>query len=346
MITQLNSNRPLRVLIPERRSFNLNSQSVYVRVVEPMKWLEKRGYVEFAIASEFDNNAICMLKWADIVIFNKHSSDNAFRLATVAKNLNKKIIYDVDDNIFNVPRNLNVFSRNPIESSRIIELADVIVVENKYLYKVLQEYHTTIEIIPNAINFEIYGNKPHIPTRHQEKICLFSSYVPSLNKFIHTFIEVINKIRFINKNIRFDLYGNNSMNLPVHRVIPPSGFADFMLSIVSASPHMGIVPIWGDEDPSSLAYRDCKSPIKYIMYGLAGIPTVYTNVTPYKGHVTNEETGLLVDNNFESWIEAMERICKDVHLRNKIIKNAYYDIKNNFDMKESALKYYHILKSC
>jgi len=338
----MQKNRPIRVLIPERRTFNLNSQSVYVRVVEPMRWLKEQGLVEYAIVSEFDRNALFIVNWADVVIFNKHSSGDSYELACHAKALKKKIIYDIDDNIFNVPDNLNVFSRNHEDSLRIIKLASVLIVENTRLFNAMKPYHADLVVIPNGIFVDKYSSR--ILKNNKGHTCLFSSYVPSLNKFIRTFVQVLHDFQLKNPSVRFDLYGNNAMDFPADRVIPPSCFSDFMSSIVACRPSMAIVPIWGSEDLSSAAYRDCKSPIKYIMYGLARIPTVFTDAMPYTTCVVNEENGLLVNNDYESWFYAMSRIYKDNKLRKKIQHNAYRDVCENFNIKKSAMAYYGVLK--
>lgn len=332
---------PLRVLIAERRNYNLNSQSVYVRVVEPMSWLKDKGLVDYAIISEFDQYATSMLNWANVIIFNKHSSDESYRLALHAKEKKKKIIYDIDDNIFNVPENLTVFSRKHHESLRIIELADTVVVENDRLLKAMHRIHTRLTVISNGLFTDKY--KPGNLKEHIRSACLFSTYVPSLNKFIRTFVRVLHDFQFTHPHIRFDLYGNNAMDFPFDRIIPPCGYSDYMKSIIASQSLMGIVPIWGSEDAVSIAYRDCKSPIKYIMYGYAGIPAIYTNALPYTTCVVNGENGLLVDNTYESWIEAMAHMAGDSKLRQNLRRNAYDDVCANFHISKSAMAYYDVL---
>jgi glycosyltransferase involved in cell wall biosynthesis len=306
-----------------------------------MSWLKTKGLVKYAIFSEFDALASKAINWADVIILNKHSSNEAFSLATQAKEQNKRIIYDIDDYIFNVPKSLNVFTRNSIESRRIIDLSDVIVVENNRLFNKVRDSHSNVIIIPNGIHTETYP-APQL-AKEQLQRYIFSTYVPTLDKFVSTFIKVLRTFQETHKWLTFDLYGNNAMNFPIARNIPICSYKDYMTTIIATRAFMAVVPLWGKEDTENVEYRESKSAIKYIMYGYAGIPAIYTNVLPYSAHVQNNETGLLVENTYDAWLDGMSRLASDYVLREKIRRNAYADICMNYHIRKSAKMYYEIL---
>jgi len=53
------------------------------------------------------------------------------------------------------------------------------------------------------------------------------------------------------------------------------------------------------------AFNRVKSDIKYLDYALAGLPAVFSSVGPYATAVRHHETGLLVTNDMQSWLDAL-----------------------------------------
>ena len=97
-----------------------------------------------------------------------------------------------------------------------------------------------------------------------------------------------------------------------------------------------VVPLGGEEDIETLLFNSCKSCIKYIDYGSLGIPGIYSNTPVYSDVICNEETGFLVSNQDNCWINAMEKLYASKELRQKIRMNAYNDCIKNFGLDESA----------
>ena len=59
------------------------------------------------------------------------------------------------------------------------------------------------------------------------------------------------------------------------------------------------------------SFNRYKSDIKFLDYGVLGIPGVYSNVGPYPASVVHEQTGLLVANQPEAWFAALSRLIED-----------------------------------
>jgi len=113
-------------------------------------------------------------------------------------------------------------------------------------------------------------------------------------------------------------------------------YDNYMRAIVSGGYQFAITPLGGDEDDEAAEFNACKNPFKYINYGTARIPGIYSAAEIYTGCVQHGRTGMLVDNDFASWYRALERMAADRTLRDAMRAAAYDDIMDNFHVRSSA----------
>lgn len=69
-------------------------------------------------------------------------------------------------------------------------------------------------------------------------------------------------------------------------------------------------------------FNRCKSDIKFLDYSAIGAAGIYSRGPAYAGTVRHRETGWLVENTIEAWIDALEILINDVALRKRIACNA------------------------
>lgn len=84
---------------------------------------------------------------------------------------------------------------------------------------------------------------------------------------------------------------------------------------------IGIAPLRDDR------FNRYKSEIKYLDYGLLGIPGVYSDMPIYREHVRDGETGLLVKPDAGDWYEALKRLIEDRELRGRIRRDAFEEVR-------------------
>jgi len=70
------------------------------------------------------------------------------------------------------------------------------------------------------------------------------------------------------------------------------------------------------------AFTRCKSDIKFLDYSALGIAGIYSAVPAYEQTVRHLETGYLVNNDTQNWVEAIERLTIDDSLRQRLGRNA------------------------
>lgn len=93
---------------------------------------------------------------------------------------------------------------------------------------------------------------------------------------------------------------------------------------------IGIVPI------EKTFFNSFKSDVKYTEYSALGIPTVASDLTPYKESIEHGKTGLLAQNTTKSWVENLTKLIKDAKLRKELGENARRWVESNRDIRKEA----------
>lgn len=89
---------------------------------------------------------------------------------------------------------------------------------------------------------------------------------------------------------------------------------------------VGLIPL------DNSVFSSCKSPIKFFDYALAGMPVICSNVPPYSDYVINGETGVLVNNDTDSWVTAILKLGDSFELRNLLAQKAIEYVNQSFSL--------------
>jgi len=101
---------------------------------------------------------------------------------------------------------------------------------------------------------------------------------------------------------------------------------------------IGIIPLEANK------FNKNKSYIKYLDYTALGLPVICSDIEPYKGVVENDINGLVVENDSESWYEAIDRLIKDPYLRKRLSDMAFNDLTKKYILKHRAKDFIEVYK--
>jgi glycosyltransferase involved in cell wall biosynthesis len=90
-------------------------------------------------------------------------------------------------------------------------------------------------------------------------------------------------------------------------------------------------------------FEACKTNNKYREYGGCRVAGVYSATSPYVECVRHGETGLLVANDPEAWIAALEALIDAPALRAAIADRAFEDVRRNYNQASSARQLREVL---
>lgn len=97
---------------------------------------------------------------------------------------------------------------------------------------------------------------------------------------------------------------------------PNLSHAEFKALIGSIDNGIGLIPLDSSE------FSGCKTAVKYFDYSMCGIPSICSNVLPYSPVVEDGHSGLLVSNDFDGWVRAIENLLISHELRRELVENA------------------------
>lgn len=342
----------LKVLVLHRISHvaqNVPSLSVAARITEAMDYLQDKHKITYMAIDETHEMVENALKWADVLMLSKHSSDSALRITITAKKLNKKIIYDIDDWIFSFPSYSNAKdqSQKLNNINQIIKLADHVTVANKTLFLAIKKYVNNPVLVANGMYVEKYLTKITNDEFMQPRIVFTNADMLKVKSAKETFLKVLQVFSKKYPEYILDFYGDpfpEMHSIPFLHFTNRMPYPDFMKSLVAGKYQFAITALGGTEDEESYFFHSCKNPFKYLNYGNACVPGIYSNVPIYSDKcVSHGKTGLLVNNTMEEWIDTMENLANDKCLRETIRKNAFDDIMANYHIQQSATQFYALM---
>ncbi len=339
----------MNVLVIQRQSLVAKidfSLSVYARIVEAMDWLSDHGLVQYASCGEFEECVWTAMQWADIVVFNKHFSEGAIGLATKAKQLGKRTLLDIDDLVTAFPSYSGGKQSNNEENFiKMLTLMDTVSVANTTLLDAMQPYRSDCILIPNGIYVEKYPT-PIMDDAYPPRCVFTNADYLKIRSFKSDFLRVLHDFHDTHPEVSFDFFGDpfpELDSLPFIHYICRTPYDEYINCLAKNGYMFAITPLGADEDKESAYFNSCKNPFKYLNYGVAGIPGIYSDAKIYRDCVTHGETGILVENTYDSWMAAMEKMITDSELREHVVNNAMQNIKLNYNIKDSAQQYYKLM---
>ena len=343
----MNLPRKKRVLALQRESLvapGVPSLDVAARVTEVLDYLQACGSLDYTSIAEHDPAAANGVRWADVLLLSKHSSTTALSLAQLAKELGKRVVYDLDDWIFSFPRYSGGKQNN--EKSALIRSilaeCDVVTVANHRLQEKLRPMLPDTHYVPNGMWVEKYSPSglTEIPQGQQRNRIVFTN--ADFIKMEHSKELLLTALQvFFIRHPEFvlDFYGDpfpEIVSLPFLHFTNRMPYEQYIRSLISGRYLLSITPLGADEDPAAADFNACKNPFKYLNYGAAGIPGIYSASPIYLECIRDGQTGIIIRNTLPEWLNALETMAFDRKLQQSIRTAAYQDITENHHIRHSA----------
>lgn len=346
----------IKTLALQREShvaFGVPSLSVAARITEVLEYLESRGKVSFTAISESDEIASAGVDWADVLILSKHSSPQALALVKRARARGVKVIYDIDDWIFSFPK----YSGGQAHRDRLglihelISLSDVVTVANTTLMSKVRPFVPEPVLVPNGMWVEKYltPDQPAGLEASPPRIVFTNADFLKMQSAKDMLLTALQVFFLRNPAYVLDFYGDpfpEMFSLPFLHFTNRMPYADYMRALVSGRYQFAITPLGSSEDQEAAEFNACKNPFKYLNYGAAQVPGIYSHAPIYENSVAQGQTGLLVTNDFTAWVDALETLARDAALRATIRRNAFEDVVDRHHVRMSAEALARVMTEC
>ncbi|MEN6481045.1 MAG: hypothetical protein ABFD29_02575 [Anaerolineaceae bacterium] len=239
----------------------------------------------------------------DIVVLQRdfcRDLDSYTQIIELAHKLEKPVVFDLDDLLFELPENhpdriRSYYADALLPMLLAIMEADLVTVTTPGLRDYLFPYNENIVVIPNYLNDNLWILKePPLSAQENEKITIGymggHTHTPDLIMVLPSLERIIKKYP---DKVQFQFWGIEPPTelLPYSRVdwYPPksSDYADFASYFQTQTADIMIAPL------CDTLFNSCKSPIKYLEYSAINVPGVYSNVAPYLGIIEDCEDGFI-----------------------------------------------------
>jgi len=243
----------------------------------------------------------------------------------------KKLIFDFDDALYEIPRS---FLSDQRKIERIIRMSSWVIAGNRTIAAYAGQYTDCLSVIPTSVDLNRYPVQPQLKSDKGKPIIgwIGSDFTYRyLEKLKNVFLELSKKHDFIIRVIGVREKLNSGL---------PIEFRPWILEEEIAEINdfdIGIMPLSDD------AWSAGKSGTKLSQYGAGFIPSVCSPVGINQEIVKHGQSGYWAKTDQE-WVEALDRLLSDKELRLNMGKAARRQVEGNFSIQANAPKLIEILR--
>ena len=255
--------------------------------------------------------------------------------------------YFIDDNFWAITADIDVrlarFFRHPATVETLdafVRHAAVVVAWSEPLreYVASRFPHASTEFVPPGFDVDRAAGllQRYRPAIEGEDAVIRIGYPttprPRVSSLVVSIVERF--LRVHDRSVMFEFIGwmpeglGGLPNVVFHRWM--GDYDKYLEFKISRRWHIGIAPLVGD------GFEQYKTNNKYREYGGCMIPGVYSDVSPFRETVDDGKTGLLVENDVDAWIDALEKLASSPVLRSAIAQAAFDDVRQHHNLRTTG----------
>jgi hypothetical protein len=260
-----------------------------------------------------------------------------------------RFIYELDDNLLDLAWDEPWHGAITEEKRAIVRLflreADVAMVSTPPLERRVQHICRRTFVVPNAIDETLFppaeAMRQKLIARSENKTVTFGYMgTPTHTQDLMMILEPLRGIlRTYGERVEFqiaqathDLRVRQSLDGLPYTVLDVGRSGDYKLFVGWEAENLnwdfGIGPL------TSSPLNDSKSDLKFLEYGVLGIPGVFSAGPSYSPSVIHERTGLVCANDPRSWYESMALMIENGNLRRELAANVLRYVHRQRTLKQ------------
>ncbi|MCF6189139.1 MAG: glycosyltransferase [Cocleimonas sp.] len=344
-------------IMPERHTNDEPSASAFVRLLLPYAnnlSLTKNWNITVSKKKKLPDPSV-----ANIFIIERDVGGVDFdRIANWLIKLReggKKCIYELDDDFFNVEGLYKRTGRIKANVKRMVDrtvwiasAADAVVVSTPQLYKLASKYNDNVFLLPNYLDPQLWDISSSQLSYDKKKSSIVKiGYVgtPTHNEDLMVIADVMDRIKreygdqievevigAFQKDLNNPIFGK-AIPLPKARAYPK--FVKWLREQVDWD--IAVIPLVDD------IFNESKSHLKFLESTALGLVSICSDVPTYSSIVKNNKNGLLVNNNFEEWYQAIKLLIDHREKREELARSAYLDLFEKYTTHTNSDLYHQVL---
>ena len=308
--------------------------STVLNVIKPCLRLQEQGEICFkATLSSFCRPS--QVKWADVILFCRNIEPAELRWLYLAEECGKCIIYDLDDNFFEMTEDteLGRYLRDPLRIQTLTEFlgrASLVRVYSEPLYTEASKYNKHVSLVNSYFDYSLLTGEKRLDEKKKLRITYATSrgendmlYQLIAAEIGEIAIKYHNEVEFHIFGAQLPIVSDNVFYYPFDY-----DYNRFITTFSQAGLDIGLAPLKDD------IFHRSKTNNKYREYGACGVAGIYSNVSVYSQSVIEGVNGILVGDQPGAWYQAMEKLINEEELRWAIKSNAYEDVRVNYSFEK------------
>lgn len=306
--------------------------SCRINVLKPLTKLAEQGKVQFIWKLETKAKSADII-WADVVIFCRNTEPAFGHLLNSAVCAGKPIIYDLDDNFWDIPHDtdpeLARYHRLPprlAQLERYLSFSSLVRVYSPVLTDRVSEFSSKVKQLKSGFDFSLVSAKP---VKKNQKISIVYATSRIVDDQYHEFLSgIVRILDTYQDRVTLTICGCQPRELAARRgveLIPLlPDYDKFLNDFNSQGFDIGLAPL-----PNTIFHRS-KNNTKFRDYGACRVAGVYSNIDIYSSCIEDGRTGILVENTPDSWFNGIARLIEDEALTASIKEQAYQHVYQNY----------------
>jgi GT2 family glycosyltransferase/glycosyltransferase involved in cell wall biosynthesis len=301
--------KPRIAVVPERFDVGFPTPCGYIRLLQPLHHNQVAGDFDVIVATTgtiFDTEA-------DIIVTQRFALPDvaaADRLAAHAHSTGARLVFDLDDDLLNIPRNhpdAKALRPRAAVARRMLDVADVVFTSTQSLAERISPIRPDAVVMENGLDERIWTQTaPSLRDQPVRILCMgttthdrdFAMIEPVLARLWEEYRFRV-EIDIVGMTRRTGLPpGLNRISLPPNARRSYPGFVHWLNS-VEPQWHIGLAPLL------DTSFNLCKSPIKAMDYAAMGLVVLASDTPVYRGSIADGPAGQLVPNDPAAWYTAL-----------------------------------------
>lgn len=257
----------------------------------------------------------------DAYVFSRLPEPKYFSLVNNLYFNNKKIVWDLDDEIWNIPEGNNAFDNDKLWISMMpsyLSLASLIGVSTEPLKRsmidALKINESKVSVLKNLVDINEYKDFSY-NYKQDPKLTIMWSGSPShvidmepvdtlLNHYKND-----NRIRFLFFGYIPEKYKEIHQSKVIHIPWCTRKYYESIIDILK--PDISLIPL------KNIQFNRCKSDIKYLEMSMCKVPSIVSKTEPYAWIPTGNNHLLVDHDDMFSWIENCDTLVDSESIRRK-----------------------------
>ena len=294
--------------------------------------------------------------WGDVIVVQKQYELSFLRRVESFKKRGKKVIYELDDDVFSLP------SWNPAHAFymrirqnviRYLKAADAVICSTPFLAQQMRKHNPTVYVCPNSLDFgelDRMGTAPQMISaldRNCNKISTDEFFTrcegrtvigwlgsPTHKKDLQLIVPCLKRItRQYGNKVMIVMGGaahKETVEATSHdqimflEMVPPRTYLRYLASLPI---DIGLAPV------ADHLFNYSKSNLKVIEYMACGFVPVASNLITYNATIRDGDNGFLCRNPAE-WIQTVRKLVDNPELRGNVKQNGARYVRARFDIAQ------------